>query len=1108
MKRSKKNQTVRRMRFAPPRMKKSKRKNQEGISRRDFMKYTAAGAGMMLGMGKLLTACGGGGGTETRGGTEKRTYFFNLSHIDFSAHDILLVAGNKRQKLELMTPEVLEIARNDYPILRAVPDQQITHHISDIELPADSLQLCYLQRVSRTATDGSWDLAHLFYHLPTAAVLQAQERRGVSRSVVGNALKSVKWGRYGITTETRQALADPVGEDNFKDTTDQAVALVFNHPEILSGEPNSAAHIQTNIIQQQPATGALAQALASQGPATPNGGWATQTPVIDPDTNQPFLNSQGQTQYIPVWSQTTNQFAGQAILPSLGAVKNDTTLGVNITNIDPTTITTNDPNAPTNGRIWTLHDGMPTVHQASAAAQSLQASGLSYKDTNQSPGHGYDVSVTNVDQDANGNINITFQAKNWYVRHLGLYIRYLDANGQPIPLANLENEIMDSFPLWRLDQNGASDAWLALLQPELVILGIPVKSSTTEQTFPLPKEASSALILAGGLGTGDNPYPDTLTPGVVVTAIVNLALPTIFLAFAAASAYASYAVLVATIQTLQVLLTVFVDLQLLNYDDPKAFLNIAQSMATILLSTGAKAFREGLLAAIGESTAMDAIPLIGGIIAAIAALGLVATLTETITEVALSPKTYVDKITFTHNIEVTINHDPMNTSFPAVATHFDVTAIFDNGTPTKITQQLSGTVSAPITVTFSDVPFGGKVGVSVGFYSDSGFLAGQGSVGPVDNVSSGAGGTLNLEITIMENLVPLTENTLYSHKEIVVLDGSGNHEWMATTTPPSMVDPEGQCESVDGQLCSLTGITVSTINGDVGYSWQAYNQHVSDCVSGSVSQLHQFANLSITQNPESGRLFSGCGFSGPVRIVYDLLGKQDLNFYLDTSAGKNLIRQIQLVGTPSFDGPNSNRAWGRLNFDSDAMLLHPIGKIISVNSELNKIEVLELPDEAVADDEAPRAQAYSGKGIREGLVDGPTLAALRPDGTILILETENNRIQAFDLEANPVPYFKKGAYHVPLQDQPTMYLDMAVEYKGFIYVLSFTGQAGSFEYRLDIYTPEGDFLARTTGVNAARLAVNYWRDIYTENYEVLKLTDGSLPNITEPSVSHWIPSTP
>jgi hypothetical protein len=317
---------------------------------------------------------------------------------------------------------------------------------------------------------------------------------------------------------------------------------------------------------------------------------------------------------------------------------------------------------------------------------------------------------------------------------------------------------------------------------------------------------------------------------------------------------------------------------------------------------------------------------------------------------------------------------------------------------------------------------------------------------------------------------------------------------------------------VNGQLCRLDGITISTTNAAVGYAWQAYNQAVVDCASGATGQLSQFANLSIAQDPESGRLFSGCGISGPIGVVYDLLGKPDWNFYLDPTSGQNLIRQIRLTGgTPSFDGPTSNKAWGRLVLPSDALLLHPLGKILSINSELNKIEVLDLPAAAVPDNEAPSSQVYSGTGIREGRLHDLPLAPWRPDGTILILETKNNRIQAFDLSANPKRHFKQGKYFVPLfdpRDSGVTYLDLGVEYSGYLFVLSFTGQPGSYVYRLDLYTPKGDWLARTTRFNAARLAVNYWRDVYTLNYQVLTLPDGSLPNITEPSVSHWIPSTP
>ncbi len=45
-------------------------------------------------------------------------------------------------------------------------------------------------------------------------------------------------------------------------------------------------------------------------------------------------------------------------------------------------------------------------------------------------------------------------------------------------------------------------------------------------------------------------------------------------------------------------------------------------------------------------------------------------------------------------------------------------------------------------------------------------------------------------------------------------------------------------------------------------------------------------------------------------------------------------------------------------------------------------------------------------------------------------------------------------------------------------------------------------------MNADKLTVDLWRNIYSLNYEVLKLPDGSQPDITEPSISQWVPSAP
>ena len=92
------------------------------------------------------------------------------------------------------------------------------------------------------------------------------------------------------------------------------------------------------------------------------------------------------------------------------------------------------------------------------------------------------------------------------------------------------------------------------------------------------------------------------------------------------------------------------------------------------------------------------------------------------------------------------------------------------------------------------------------------------------------------------------------------------------------------------------------------------------------------------------------------------------------------------------------------------------------------------------------------------------------------------------------------------------WLDVAAEAKSFIYVLSHVGKGSQpSDYRLDLYNPDGTWLARTprpgssmAAVNGARLTVDQWRNLYTLNYQAILGPGGR----TEPSVSIWIPSTP
>ena len=126
--------------------------------------------------------------------------------------------------------------------------------------------------------------------------------------------------------------------------------------------------------------------------------------------------------------------------------------------------------------------------------------------------------------------------------------------------------------------------------------------------------------------------------------------------------------------------------------------------------------------------------------------------------------------------------------------------------------------------------------------------------------------------------------------------------------------------------------------------------------------------------------------------------------------------------------------------------------------------------------------------------------------TILVLETGNARIQAFDVSGNPVRLFGNGTRAtIELESGSTIqYLDIAVEALGYIYVLSsINGGQSVNDYRLDVFTPQGNRLSRTSGVAAARLAVDTFRNVYTLNFGSVM----GAPRV-EPSLSQWVPSTP
>lgn len=1104
--------------------------------RRRFLKQ-AAGTGLIAGVGPWLASCGivGRSDSAAAGKTEPRSYYFDLSNADPDA-DHYLVAGSTHHPIVPVTQAQRDAAREAEPPLQLVADANITHAIHGIALPAGGIQLLYIKSVARSAgtTPPTWAMHSMFYHVPESAAADVGQALALScETAAGSSARGAFSACVGPTANAQlrpQALATASAGYcsgglylTYKSYFDHAVALVCNHPEICSFDAATLSYVQQKIVCADANILALAQSLFRQGPASETGGWAKQVECVDPDTGQPKLASNGHKLYFTQHSDETLRLTGAAIRSVLPKIKNDPVLGGNIADMQTNT----QDNQVLKGKLWVVNSAAPgqSVAPTNLRTTNLAAASVAaiWTPRDLSSGQGYriyDVKGSTSVDDATKALarTLTFTVSNTWLRYLGLYVRYLDGNGKPIRLSDLPTDTQGQFST---GLNGTYDGFLTLLNQPFAVLGIPlpeipvVAENHWTFTVTVPEMAASVQVLSGGLGTGTNSYPETTHAGSVMTSVVDLGLPGLFLAMAATAAFPAFAAQLTTatkllISTAQIFMQAITDLALAGfYNDPAVFKTLGTPVFFTMIKA-AIAFwaevQESLAAGEAEGVAEDVLPFgIGVALQAVAAAGLLGSIAETSAELAQSPWTYATEVSATHNLTVSINHDPLDVAgFPSTATHYRLYAVCDGSSPRDSGEiQMPGTTStAPLVYTFSGLPLGGKVNIRVCFFSGDGWLAGAGATGPIENTLDAT------TITIKESLVPLTSTTTYGHRQKIVLDGSGKHVWQASASAPTVQPPN--CSNAAGDLCELVGITLSEPYGAIGYAWQASSAGVRDFASGASGQLYQFANLSFTATPESGYKFAdgtSGGFRTPARLAYNRASPTSRNYYLDASSGQNMVRRITLTALdtpPTVDSPTSDQAVGRFNFASDAFLIHPTGKLISINTALSKLEVLVPEETPVADAAAPLAQAYAGPGTREGLLNGPASMAVTPGGAILVLEQTNNRIQAFDTGANPVRIFSNNSSSImPLRQASAgaTFLDLAVEFVGYVYVL---WKNASNVYTLDIYDPQGNWLSATSGVNAGKLTLDLFRNVYTLNYE--KLTP--VGAVTEPSISEWIPSTP
>lgn len=1120
-----------------------------GESRRRFLQAGIAGA-LAAGL-PLLSACGGGDGDSGDGGggggdnAVPLTLFFNYSHLDYQGKTMWIHCSRKNYRLRQVSevPEVLARERLSNRFLAEVDDRYITHVVEGVPAPQDQF-VAFHYGVSE-GVDGAWTLNSVDILLPEAAATIAFQR--LSDSVGASAGQgiplSAKRRKYGVPAAT--SARDLFEETALHDTNSHAATLVAMHKDMLALDGNAAStvihkHVTSEEVED------LSDLIGQLGGASPeisNGkinptGWGTLRPMLDATgqprrLNKPGDPADGRRVYLPLLHPETALLVGKAVSNVLPRVQNDAALGADVT--------AKPPGSSLRGALWVRRDGQPAVIANTAGIGAPGDEAISVLWPN-GQNHWLECTATATPQDA-GTQLLTVSYSNTGLRYLSCYIEFYDEAGNLLKLGEMPGFADKSWVTSPRDFLYDPVAFAQATRISIgtvsslgTVMGIPVFTDAAyygslDFSLRLSEKVHRVRLYAGGLGNGSNNHSDTIAGGVAGTVFFNYLLTTMFgalgsipnmdLAFGLGLSGGAALFNALGAHVTDAINGNFLDTQQFWEDQGMNLLNLLISLVGVHAADKESlvAFGNGVAALIGAATAEEAVeqavPIIGLILCIESAVTSAVDLALTTTAIAQSPFTYITDLVFSHNLSVAIYHDPGNSTFPRAANLMRVIATFDDGKPYLADYLGTPEATQPLTVTFYDVPLGGGVDIDVSFYQTppsgtvgSNILLGRGGTGRMSNDA-----TALYAVTIVEKEYPVGPTTHYQHVQRSYLNASNAHIWIAEaapSTPPSQFD----CGSA-GEICQFNDITVRQGNSEattvLGYAWRGQNA----AGGGDLGQLA----LMDADSPSAGYVTASNRLSvDGMNMAFSPTAGGSNNFYVDPSGAYPMIRGITLdgAGAPSLDGPASNRAYGRLSLKSDALLIHPAGYLISINTVKNRFEVLRPPAEAVTDAVADTqfiAQVLGGSGLLPGKLSDVAAATITKDGTLLMLENGNSRIQAFDFGGNPVRYFINALtpYFLPLTEMPASagwrHLDIQAEIGGLLYVLSSNTQTG--HYRLSIYDKASQLqqaLSVTEGIFAARIGLDHWRDLYTLNYQPITVQgSGAQPAITEPSVSLWTP---
>lgn len=552
-------------------------------------------------------------------------------------------------------------------------------------------------------------------------------------------------------------------------------------------------------------------------------------------------------------------------------------------------------------------------------------------------------------------------------------------------------------------------------------------------------------------------------------------------------------------------------------------------LGSVLLKIGGKSLIKRLWAKYVEAqtfaAAEKAIPFLGEALAVAGVVSGTIQVAMTAGDLIAAPKVLSAQVIPTYHASVTFSADKGGTNpdgtprpglgtLPVAATRYELQYHLNkHPSPRVIAGELPSGAAPPesFTVDVADVPVGGTIVWEVTLFTKEGWQVGHGSSDAVPNPLASPPTTASF--SIIETPVPVTRDSSLDRKLTTTVEGG------VGALRDTSADIPGTAASLSARgtpttVSEIGDITIATRLSRLGYTWR--------------SNGNWYARAMSAVGGKEGWWLAGPYPARP-HLVFDGLtavAEGAHQYLLEPKSGGYAVRRVTPGANGALQVAQGSVGWFPTYLDDVAY--HPKGYLVGVRAGTGALHILAVATDPTADRQAPAPTFAAGLGSREGHLAGPSLVTVTPKGTIVTLDRQPQQppqLRAFALDGNATRVLGSPDALTSIIDVPDddgsgsrMYVGLASDGAGYLYLLSYTDNADPDSWQVQVLDDLGKPIYVTTGVNAGRLAVDYWRTGYTVDYR--PILDGTPPypadakpfanaaGVAEPSVSLWLTETP